>query len=82
MTEAVSSILLFFCTTLIGKGSIKSLFDVNLDWPSTVPYSAWMGALFSAVWGKTRAEEEDGDEEEARNGSRNGLKFIAPAHPD
>ena len=60
----------------------------NLDRPhTTVLYSAWMGALFSAEWGKTKAEEEDedvwqGGEEGARNGSRNGLKFIAHTQPD
>ena len=49
-----------------------------------MPHSAWMGALFSAEWGntKTRAEEEEEEEEEeARNGSRNGLKFIAAPRP-
>lgn len=71
--------------------SWDSIVDVpqNLDRPhTTVLYSAWMGALFSAEWGKTKAEEEDedvwqgGEEEEARNGSRNGLKFIAHTQPD
>ena len=42
-----------------------------------------MGALFSAEWGKTKAEDVwQGGEEEARNGSRNGLKFIARTQPD
>ena len=71
--------------------SWDSIVDVpqNLDRPhTTVLYSAWMGALFSAEWGKSKAEEEDedvwqgGEEEEARNGSRNGLKFIAHTQPD